>query len=138
MLRKKPPGPLFFKTAHGVEREHRIIEALGHYNEACQSEKWDRRPVHERDGGRHEAAYARPRVSEESKNEMQFRDTEGESLKEQEWNAPDWTVPVPRTYGLCQDDSVLGTPFYIMEYLDGRIFHDPSFPGLDRDEKRLM
>ena len=137
MLRKKPPGPLFSKTAHGVEREHRTIEALGRYNGACQTGRWDRRPVHGRDGGRHGIAYASPRALEESKDETEIRDI-GELLNDQEWNASDWTVPVPRTYGLCQDDSVLGTPFYIMEYLDGRIFHDPSFPGLDREETRLM
>ncbi|KAF3344973.1 Putative fungistatic metabolite [Verticillium dahliae VDG2] len=30
-------------------------------------------------------------------------------------------VPVPRAYCLCEDDTVIGTPFYIMEFLDGRI-----------------
>ncbi|KAF9228509.1 kinase-like protein [Gyrodon lividus] len=33
-------------------------------------------------------------------------------------------VPVPVPYALCEDSSVIGTPFYIMEYLDGRIFTD--------------
>jgi aminoglycoside phosphotransferase (APT) family kinase protein len=36
-------------------------------------------------------------------------------------------LPVPRTYALCLDESVLGTCFYIMEYVDGRLFQDPSF-----------
>ena len=35
------------------------------------------------------------------------------------------TVPVPRPYVLCEDASVLGTPFYVMEFLDGRIIEDP-------------
>ncbi|XP_047335049.1 probable acyl-CoA dehydrogenase IBR3 [Impatiens glandulifera] len=39
-------------------------------------------------------------------------------------------VPVPKVFCLCTDSSVIGTPFYIMEYLDGRIFVDPKLPGL--------
>ena len=68
-MRKKPPGKLVSKTAHKVEREHRIIAALG---------------------------------------------------------ATD--VPVPRALCLCEDASVLGTPFYIMSFLDGRIIEDPAIP----------
>ncbi|GMP57072.1 hypothetical protein CsSME_00021311 [Camellia sinensis var. sinensis] len=37
-------------------------------------------------------------------------------------------VPVPKVFCLCIDSSVIGTPFYIMEYLDGRIFLDPGLP----------
>ncbi|KAI0111942.1 acyl-CoA dehydrogenase family member 11 [Daldinia grandis] len=37
-------------------------------------------------------------------------------------------VPVPRAYTLCSDPSVLGTPFYIMSFVDGRIIHDPCMP----------
>ena len=33
-------------------------------------------------------------------------------------------VPVPQPYLLCENDSVIGTPFYVMEFLDGRIFTD--------------
>ncbi|KAF5382997.1 hypothetical protein D9757_006345 [Collybiopsis confluens] len=33
-------------------------------------------------------------------------------------------VPVPEPFLLCQDNSVVGTPFYVMEFLDGRIFED--------------
>ncbi|KXJ90198.1 phosphotransferase enzyme family protein [Microdochium bolleyi] len=69
VLRKKPPGKLLSKTAHKVEREHRIIAALGPTD-----------------------------------------------------------VPVPRAYCLCEDEAVLGTPFYVMEFLDGRIFEDPAMP----------
>ncbi|KAK6206553.1 hypothetical protein LQW54_007623 [Pestalotiopsis sp. IQ-011] len=71
VLRKKPPGKLLSKAAHKVEREHRIIAALG--------------------GG-----------------------------------ATD--VPVPRAYCLCEDPAVIGTPFYIMSFLDGRIIEDPAMP----------
>ena len=35
-------------------------------------------------------------------------------------------VPVPNTYLLCEDDSIIGTPFFIMERLKGRIFRDPT------------
>jgi len=37
-------------------------------------------------------------------------------------------VPVPKTYLLCKDDSIIGTPFYIMEKMEGRIFRTPTAP----------
>lgn len=37
-------------------------------------------------------------------------------------------VPVPKVFCLCTDSTVIGTPFYIMEYLEGRIFLDPKLP----------
>ncbi|KAL3641914.1 putative acyl-CoA dehydrogenase ibr3 [Castilleja foliolosa] len=40
-------------------------------------------------------------------------------------------VPVPKVYSLCTDSSVIGTPFYIMEYLEGRIYIDPLLPGVE-------
>ncbi|ORY52816.1 kinase-like domain-containing protein [Leucosporidium creatinivorum] len=78
VLRKKPPGKLVSQTAHAIEREYRIIEALG---------------------------------------------KEG-------------SVPVPKVYALCLDASVLGTPFYVMEYLKGRIFTDVRMPELKSKEER--
>ena len=36
----------------------------------------------------------------------------------------DTDVPVPKTYALCTDDGVIGTWFYIMEYLQGRVVAD--------------
>ncbi|CAI6334845.1 unnamed protein product [Periconia digitata] len=47
-------------------------------------------------------------------------------------------VPVPRVYCLCEDDSVLGSPFYIMEFLDGRIVTEPHFPGVSEADRREM
>lgn len=47
-------------------------------------------------------------------------------------------VPVPKAYCLCEDDSVIGTAFYIMEFLDGRIFEDPAIPGVSPEERRAM
>jgi aminoglycoside phosphotransferase (APT) family kinase protein len=44
-------------------------------------------------------------------------------------------VPVPRTYALCDDESILGTPFYVMDYVDGRIFWEPTLPELSRGER---
>ncbi|KAH9905741.1 protein kinase-like domain-containing protein [Xylariomycetidae sp. FL2044] len=79
VLRKKPPGKLLSKSAHKVEREYRIITALG------------------------------PTV-----------------------------VPVPQTYCLCEDSSVIGTPFYIMEFLQGRIFEDLSIPGVSAEERLAL
>lgn len=84
VLRKKPPGKLVSKTAHKVEREHRIIAALARSSAG---------PVH---------------------------------------------VPVPKAYALCEDSSVLGTPFYIMSFLDGRIIEDPAMPGVSPAERAAM
>ena len=44
-------------------------------------------------------------------------------------------VPVPRMRHLCTDDSVIGTAFYVMDFLDGRIFRDATLPGLTRAER---
>ena len=70
VLRKKPPGQLL-KSAHQVDREYRIMNALA---------------------------------------------------------ATD--VPVPRMHALCEDESVIGTAFYVMDFLEGRIFRDPQLPGV--------
>lgn len=45
-------------------------------------------------------------------------------------------VPVPEVYCLCTDESVLGTPFYVMEYLEGRIFTDVRMPEIASKEER--
>ncbi len=44
-------------------------------------------------------------------------------------------VPVPRTWALCEDDSVIGTMFFIMDCVDGRILWDPSLPGMSPAER---
>ncbi|MCX7175209.1 MAG: phosphotransferase [Proteobacteria bacterium] len=44
-------------------------------------------------------------------------------------------VPVARSYALCQDDSVVGAMFYIMDYVEGRILWDPSLPGMQPAER---
>ncbi len=70
VLRRKPPGRLL-PSAHAVDREYRVITALGHAG-----------------------------------------------------------FPVPRTFALCEDDSVIGTAFYVMDCVHGRIFTDPAIPGI--------
>ena len=40
-------------------------------------------------------------------------------------------VPVPKTYGLCQDDAVIGSAFYVMDCVDGRVFWDGAVPEMD-------
>lgn len=79
MLRKKPPGALVSKTAHQVEREYRIMRALG-----------------------------------------------------------DTDVPVPKMYCLCEDATVIGSAFYVMDFLDGRIFEDPSLPTVGPEDRNEM
>ncbi len=45
-------------------------------------------------------------------------------------------VPVAKTYALCLDDTIIGTAFYVMEYVAGRVFWDPTLPDLPRHERR--
>ena len=75
VLRRKPPGKLV-PGAHAVEREYRVIAALGAAG-----------------------------------------------------------FPVPRVYGLCEDESVLGTPFYVMDLVDGRIVWEAHFPDVPREQR---
>lgn len=76
VLRRKPPGPLL-ASAHAVDREYRVISALGAHS----------------------------------------------------------GVPVPKTYAFCADESVIGTPFFVMQRVTGRIFWDTAFPELARAER---
>jgi len=43
--------------------------------------------------------------------------------------------PAPRALALCEDESVIGTAFYVMGHVDGRIFWDPALPELPRAER---
>ncbi len=76
VLRRKPPGKLL-PSAHAVDREYRVITALGRAG-----------------------------------------------------------FPVPRSYALCLDETVIGTAFYIMSYVEGRVFWDPTLPELGHAERR--
>jgi aminoglycoside phosphotransferase (APT) family kinase protein len=75
VLRKKPPGELL-ASAHQVDREYRVMKALGAVG-----------------------------------------------------------FPVPAMRVLCEDEGVIGQAFYVMDFLDGRIFRDARMPGLGREER---
>ncbi len=75
VLRKKPPGKLL-KSAHAVDREYRVMQALAETD-----------------------------------------------------------VPVPRMLHLCEDDAVIGSMFYVMEFVAGRTFWDSALPECERDER---
>ena len=75
VLRRKPPGALL-PGAHAVDREYRVISALGAAG-----------------------------------------------------------FPVARAFGLCTDPAVIGTEFYVMEFVGGRIFWEPSLPEVAAGER---
>jgi aminoglycoside phosphotransferase (APT) family kinase protein len=78
VMRKKPPGEIL-PSAHAVDREYRVLSALG---------------------------------------------------------ATD--IPVPQTILFCDDVSVVGTPFYLMKRLDGRVFSDATLPNVSPKEREAM
>nr|XP_044988644.1 acyl-CoA dehydrogenase family member 10 [Jaculus jaculus] len=47
-------------------------------------------------------------------------------------------VPVPNGFDLCEDSSIIGTPFYVMEYCPGIIYKDPSLPGMEPSQRRAI
>ena len=75
VLRRKPPGKLL-PGAHAVDREFRVISALG-----------------------------------------------GQGF------------PVARAYALCLDEAVIGTAFYVMEMVEGRVFWEADFPQVPADRR---
>lgn len=45
-------------------------------------------------------------------------------------------VPVlPRMLAYCEDTQIVGTPFYVMEFLEGRVLVDQSLPGMAPAER---
>jgi aminoglycoside phosphotransferase (APT) family kinase protein len=44
-------------------------------------------------------------------------------------------VPVPQMFCLCEDESVIGRAFYIMEFMQGRILWDQTLPGMSTTER---
>ena len=50
----------------------------------------------------------------------------------------DTDVPVPNAIALCTDDSVIGSMFYVMEHLEGRIFWDPAVPEVNNEERTAI
>lgn len=75
VLRRKPPGVLL-KGAHAVEREARVMAALGTVD-----------------------------------------------------------FPVPKIHGLCMDDTVIGSWFFVMDMVEGRIFWDASFADVPQPQR---
>jgi aminoglycoside phosphotransferase (APT) family kinase protein len=47
-------------------------------------------------------------------------------------------VPVPKPYLLCEDPDVIGTPFYVMEYVGGEVMTDPTLPDRAPCDRRLI
>jgi aminoglycoside phosphotransferase (APT) family kinase protein len=47
----------------------------------------------------------------------------------------DTGIPVPVTRHLCTDDGVIGTWFFVMDRVEGRIFWEPTLPGLEPAER---
>ena len=47
-------------------------------------------------------------------------------------------VPVPHVYALCEDDTVIGSTFFVMEFLYGRTFIDPALPDLSPQERHAL
>ncbi|WP_103727633.1 phosphotransferase [Novosphingobium sp. HII-3] len=44
-------------------------------------------------------------------------------------------VPVPPVLGVCEDDAIIGSPFYVMALVEGRIFWDASFSEVEKRER---
>ena len=47
-------------------------------------------------------------------------------------------VPVVEVYHLCEDDSVIGSMFYLMEFKQGTVFWDPALPEMSNAERRII
>jgi aminoglycoside phosphotransferase (APT) family kinase protein len=44
--------------------------------------------------------------------------------------------PAPRVLALCEDEGVIGTAFYLMTFIDGRVLWNPALPELEREDRR--
>ncbi len=78
VLRKKPPGKLL-PSAHAVEREYRVMNALA-----------------------------------------------------------DTDVPVAKAHLLCEDVALIGTPFFVMDHVVGRVFWNVQLPDCDPGERAAI
>ena len=47
-------------------------------------------------------------------------------------------VPVPKMYCLCEDNSVIGTKFYVMEMVEGRLFTETRLPQLQKEQRKSL
>lgn len=48
----------------------------------------------------------------------------------------DSPCPVPTMHVLCEDESIIGTTFFVMDYVEGRLIKDATLPGMDKKEQR--
>jgi aminoglycoside phosphotransferase (APT) family kinase protein len=48
------------------------------------------------------------------------------------------TVPVAKVHCLCEDESIIGRAFYVMDFIEGRIFWDQSLPGVAPNERHAI
>ena len=46
-------------------------------------------------------------------------------------------LPVPKVHTYCEDEGVIGSQFFVMEFLDGRVVASPSLPGFSRSERKI-
>jgi len=47
-------------------------------------------------------------------------------------------VPVPRVHLLCEESAPIGTAFFVMDYVRGRLLRDPTLPGIEPAERRAI
>ena len=47
-------------------------------------------------------------------------------------------VPVPRMHLLCEDETIIGTPFFVMEHVEGRILEDMTLPDMSPAQRRAI
>ncbi|CAM3612587.1 phosphotransferase [Paracidovorax anthurii] len=47
-------------------------------------------------------------------------------------------VPVPRMLALCEDESVIGRAFYVMDFMQGRVLWDQALPGMEPGERAAL
>ena len=50
----------------------------------------------------------------------------------------DSDVPVARMYALCEDESVIGRAFYVMEFVEGRVLWDQTLPGMTNAQRAAI
>lgn len=50
----------------------------------------------------------------------------------------DSDVPVPKVFGLCEDESVIGRAFYVMDCIDGRVLWDQGLAGMSPGQRRAI
>ena len=50
----------------------------------------------------------------------------------------DTEVPVAEVYHLCEDDSIIGSMFYVMEFVEGRVFWDAALPDFSKEQRKAI